>query len=332
MKKTITTSFFFIGLCFGICAQNLVPNYSFEAKLTCITGGDEFTGYVADWEGGGDLSYFTSLCNEKSDSVPLNFTGYQYAHTGNAYAGIFTYSSDTVEGPSAKNFRSYIQAQLTDSLTAKKKYYVTFYVSLADSCWYYCNNIGAYFSDSSLNYVPSFNYVKPYLIPQVANDPINNPLNNPLIWEKISGSFIAKGGEQYIIIGNYNFDSTSTIGFIGRISSDIPNAFYYVDDVIVSPDSNYADSLMGVAQLKVNSEEIKVFPNPSNGVFTIQSSVVSHKSLVEIYNIFGQPVYKAPLPTETTQVNLSAEPKGIYLYRVITDDGNLASQGKLVIQ
>ncbi len=124
----------------------------------------------------------------------------------------------------------------------------------------------------------------------------------------------------------------SNLNYLGEITPDGTEAWYYVDDVIVSPDSNYADSIMGIAQLKVNSEELTVFPNPSNGVFTVELKTNSEKLKVEVYSILGQPIYKAPLTAETTQLNLSTEPKGIYLYRVVTNAGTLAAQGKLIIQ
>lgn len=122
------------------------------------------------------------------------------------------------------------------------------------------------------------------------------------------------------------------------------NAYYYVDDVILSPDSNYADSLMSVAQLKINNYELRVYPNPSNGKFNI---VVSDKEQavgemkVEVYNMLGEKVYTAPLNyphiggISVTTISLpNGEGQGgagIYMYRVITETGKLLGEGKLVI-
>ncbi len=76
-----------------------------------------------------------------------------------------------------------------------------------------------------------------------------------------------------------------------------------------------------------------VFPNPNNGNFSIQSSVASHQSTVEIYNVFGQQVHpQSNLQNSTFNINLSSQPNGIYLYRVLSENGELVGQGKLIIQ
>ena len=196
---------------------------------------------------GGGLSYYTAHCNHNNVNdigVPANFVGFQYAHTGVSYAGLYTYLSDTANYGGYSNYRGYIQAQLNSVLQAGMHYYLTFYVNLADSMNYACNDIGAYFSDSALSYSPLCCVTaKFYLTPQIANDPINNPLTDALNWIKVSGSFMASGGEKYIIIGNFKPDSTSNSKYLGFASSTGLGAYYYIDDVIVSPDSNYADSL-----------------------------------------------------------------------------------------
>src|ERR1700742_3789559 len=121
MNKKTFSIFSLIWLCFNVSAQNLVPNYSFESRLHCILGPNQFVGYVADWGGGAtELSYFTSQCKESGDSVPLSQYGYQYAHTGNAYAGIMTFEDDTNAGSTFvitnnQNYRNYIQGQFIDS-------------------------------------------------------------------------------------------------------------------------------------------------------------------------------------------------------------------------
>ena len=321
----------------SVYAQNLVPNYSFENITKCIQGPNQFSGYVDNWTGGSSgLCYFTSVCNVSSDSVPLNTFGYQNAHTGQAYAGILTYIDDTCNicVSDNKNGRDYIQDSLSDTLKKGIRYYVTFYVSLADSSWFSCGEIGAYFSDSALYYASWLTYTKSYLIPQVANNSTKDSLNNTVLWTKVSGSFLAQGGEKYIVIGNFKTDSNSQIGNRERLSTNNAGAYYYIDDVIVSTDSNYADSLAGVAELKVENEKLKVFPNPSKGVFTIESSVSIGKSLVEIYNELGQKVYSTPLNLpqgRDFEIDLTSQPSGVYLYRVITEQGDLVGSGKLLI-
>src|SRR5690554_3199107 len=191
-------------------AQNLVPNPSFETYSQCpdpatldpmpndmmelATGWNNPTGYTPD--------YFHACVNlPNSFGVPTNGYGSQDARTGNAYAGLITMYGET-------EAREYIQTELTESLIAGKQYLVTFYVCLGKVCTYAANNIGAYFSNTSVSV--SHSWVLPY-IPQISNNPFTNPLTNMVGWTEVSGVFTAVGGEQYMIIGNFNsYASTDT--------------------------------------------------------------------------------------------------------------------------
>ena len=65
---------------------------------------------------------------------------------------------------------------------------------------------------------------------------------------------MAVGGEKYMIIGNFtrNYLCDTSLNDL-HSAAGYQIAFYYIDDVILSPDSNYADSLMGVPQLKITN-------------------------------------------------------------------------------
>jgi uncharacterized repeat protein (TIGR03803 family) len=78
---------------------------------------------------------------------------------------------------------------------------------------------------------------------------------------------------------------------------------------------------------------VVLYPNPNKGVFIIESSVISGQWSVEIYNILGQEVYSQfTIHNAQFSINISSEPSGIYLYRVLTENGNLIGEGKLIIQ
>jgi hypothetical protein len=349
----IFTSLAFISLCFFSKAQNLVPNYSFENIIQCPQNCNQFINYVSDWSGQGEnygLSYFTSQCpgdtgkgsgaTSSSGSVPYNADyGFQYAHTGVSYAGISPFvtgfPADSIYpygNTSYKNSREYLETILSDSLIAGVKYYVTFFTNLHNSSEFACSDVGAYFSNS---YVALNNSSLPELLqytPQVANNPKKQELIDTLNWMKVSGSFIAKGGEKYIVIGNFKNDSLSSIRYVGY--SGTGSAYYYIDDVIVSADSNYADSLAAIGELKIKNKELKIYPNPSNGNFSVEikNYELCITNTVEVYNMLGQSIYKKQINNTTTEIDISNEPKGIYLYRVTSDKGDAVGSGKLIIQ
>ena len=91
--------------------------------------------------------------------------------------------------------------------------------------------------------------------------------------------------------------------------------------------------VVGINELKENYS-IKVFPNPSKGVFTFQLSGINQQSRVEIYNMIGEKVYSQPLPIVNSQfsINLSNQASGIYLYRLIDNNGKAIGSGKLIIE
>jgi hypothetical protein len=91
-------------------------------------------------------------------------------------------------------------------------------------------------------------------------------------------------------------------------------------------------SIVSVNNILLPNNLITVSPNPSNGKFTFQSSVVSQKSSVEVYNVLGEQVYSQySLPNTQYQIDLTNQPNGVYFYRVLSD-GMFVGSGKLVIQ
>jgi len=92
----------------------------------------------------------------------------------------------------------------------------------------------------------------------------------------------------------------------------------------------------GVNELIAKSEEVRIYPNPSNGMFnlTISNYELGINNTVEIYNMLGEKVYSNYQITKSSnyQIDLSSQPAGLYLYRVITQNGELAGEGKIEIQ
>ncbi|HTB07055.1 MAG TPA: T9SS type A sorting domain-containing protein [Bacteroidia bacterium] len=78
--------------------------------------------------------------------------------------------------------------------------------------------------------------------------------------------------------------------------------------------------------------DVKVYPNPSNGLFNVSLTGVSDRTRIEVYNMFGQIVNQSTLEPTTTQINMTGAAKGIYLYKVITEEGQAINSGKLIIQ
>jgi uncharacterized repeat protein (TIGR03803 family) len=99
-----------------------------------------------------------------------------------------------------------------------------------------------------------------------------------------------------------------------------------------------------IKQFSVVNSQFSVYPNPNDGKFTVAChSKRSEESQLNIYNIIGECIFTESLrfacPNGSSgraqgdnSVDLSNQPNGIYLYRVIKEDGNLVGSGKVVIE
>jgi hypothetical protein len=84
---------------------------------------------------------------------------------------------------------------------------------------------------------------------------------------------------------------------------------------------NVKPLLVGEEEVDLNRLQLKVYPNPSNGSFTIQCSASTQ--LVEVYNVNGQ---KVQVELFNNKLDLTNQPKGIYLLRVQLENGEVVSK------
>ena len=76
-------------------------------------------------------------------------------------------------------------------------------------------------------------------------------------------------------------------------------------------------------------------PDPNKGIFTIQTTGDGYKQVVEIYNMLGEEIYVTPpnLPQGGDfRIDIGSQPNGIYLYRIISEDGSAIASGKFVVE
>jgi len=97
--------------------------------------------------------------------------------------------------------------------------------------------------------------------------------------------------------------------------------------------------LVSIEETNSSDVEVNVYPNPSNGKIQVAvagssgSQYKSNSYRIEIYNAFGEKVYRS-LITENLlpiTINLSDKPCGIYFYKVESSDETIAT-GKLIIE
>jgi gliding motility-associated-like protein len=204
-------------------AQNLVPNPSFEEYFGCPSY-FSMMHTVKYWQvpNRGSTDYLNACAGDTKVGVPFSYFGHQTARTGDAYAGIHPMQM-------GRNYREYLQVKLKEPLRSGETYKIEFYVSLSSKFNIAISNLGAYLSvepptsggDGLLG-----NMTEP---PQIQN-PAGNLLTDTLGWTSIRGEYVAKGGEQYLTIGN--FDDDDHTHYLSSATS-AQYSYYYIDDVSV---------------------------------------------------------------------------------------------------
>jgi sugar lactone lactonase YvrE len=98
--------------------------------------------------------------------------------------------------------------------------------------------------------------------------------------------------------------------------------------------------ITGINELTKDNGQWIVYPNPNDGVFTIQSPLPPKGgTTLEVYNVLGEKVYSGlPLnPHAGTlkqcayTIDLSGSTSGVYFYRVVDEEGALVGEGKFII-
>ena len=176
--------------------------------------------------------------------VPQNFGSHTYPVEGTAYSAfcLFTPIIDVDRG-----LRNYLEVKLLETLIGGHNYFVSFYITLADSCYTAVDQIGACFSNDSL-----LNFGLPithpcYLLnnPQILS-PAGNFFSLRKKWYNISGVFTAQGGEQFMTIGNFKTDSNTNFIWLPDISTFTPSAGYHIDMVsVIECDTNIKQAYAG---------------------------------------------------------------------------------------
>lgn len=313
--KYILLIWFAHGMCLSqqkVHAQNFVDNWSFEDTVMCpwgLTQIQNSQGWVVNR---GTPDYFNE-CNQGSGTgpqnvnVPQNVIDYQFAKSGVAYSGLLTYSTFV------PNVREMMGTILNQPLQIGQMYFVSFYVSRAlnHSANYRAdvanNKIGVQFTTYSQEppNVPNLNNISQVYTDSIITDTLN--------WVQIKGSFVADSNYQYISIGNF-FDGAST-QFI-QYDSLYTVAYYYIDDVCVSPDSLYCDLLSGISQPHQPANDFNQ-PSISSTLNEITVSSEINIKTCRVYNSLGQIVYdRKGIKEKQATISTIGFSTGIYFVQV----------------
>ena len=149
---------------------------------------------------------------------------------------------------------------------------------------------------------------------------------------------------MYRISVGSNIHPTDTVGV------DVSSAAgYYSSDGLFDKDAILTNSTSGprwytisqIPMLRMNFEPVNVsvngfkesifnvYPNPTNGVFSIDLEVIGSYD-VSVYNVLGQTVLSTSIHTVNNQIDLSTFNKGIYTVEL--KDGDVVYTEKVVVE
>jgi OmpA-OmpF porin, OOP family len=208
----------FVGIYFNSVSQNLIRNPSFEEDSTTYKYWNPMMGSTVD--------FYSEKNPEK-----LNM-GFQEAKSGSKFVGLSILKIDKAGGNIIQGCNR-IQIELISPLKEKCTYLIQFFINLADSSTIVVNHIGAFFTLTP----ETARYQKE---PNIYSNP-EDYYSDAQNWTKIEGEYLAKGGERFLTIGNYEVLTKYKFFNVGtwrRRGTNFNqnaslNGYYYVDDVSV---------------------------------------------------------------------------------------------------
>jgi len=243
VKRIIIHIIFILVLSKNLNAQyNYVPNPSFEQLDSCPNGWSQLTSNCIEWFTPisvmtnpplsmpyGSSDYFNS-CGSYNFKTPKNIIGYQTPNKGNAYSGIIVLFNEKQILPYYQ-WGEYIEVKLSKKLITNYTYCAEFYYSMtgvgagSPPARYDMVELGILLTDTIVRRAFGFGTNPPqniYTSPQVSA--MMGPNIDTVNWIKVSGTFVAKGGEEYLTIGNFKKLDT----LFGDVFT-----YIYIDDVSV---------------------------------------------------------------------------------------------------
>jgi len=131
--------------------------------------------------------------------------------------------------------------------------------------------------------------------------------------------------------GRYSGNATTQVGLFTPADAEIGwnmIIYTYVDSNSCdnsAMDSIFVDNCTGISDKNLEESQVRVYPNPNNGSFKIDSESVIER--IEIHSRTGQLVYSKTINTRSANISATLS-KGIYIARIFTKDS--AGQTRIV--
>lgn len=215
----------------SMLAQNLVPDGSFEQYLDCPHDyGTLRLGILRYWKASpSDCTpdYF-HRCGKNDFSAEKNTCGGLPPQHGEGYAGLII---RTGEGKNQADlyYREAIQTELSEALRPNARYIVRFYVARSAYSAYAAGNIGALLTPHPVEISALKDYPAQVKHPEIITS---------TGWVKIEDTIVARGGERYLTIGEFERYEQRKVLALSTPSKyskrfSYTRAYYFIDNVSV---------------------------------------------------------------------------------------------------
>jgi hypothetical protein len=305
--KSQALSFCFALLTALAAGQNLVPNPSFEnMEEDCDTKSPAFFG-ARHWFNAnsatpdfyGPVTDLSCWMYYYASEAMVNVGEFISPRTGQKMAGIYA-------GQGLDQSRDILEVRLSDTLKADWTYCVEFYVRLARRVSYATDCFGVYFSEDSL-----VNHSSPAVLNNIQH--IGNPAGELLLdtvnWVSITGTYVATGGEKFLLLGNLK-ENSECLFYEWNPGADWTTSYYYVDDVSVIA----CDSIVG--QQEIQQPDIRLYPNPASEFLFIEGEIDN----IEIVNLLGISLFHSTQRERLLKIPIGHWPSGMYVARMAQAD------------
>ncbi|MES2762232.1 MAG: OmpA family protein [Bacteroidota bacterium] len=248
--------------------KNLVPNGSFE-NYRKKSGSIK---QAIPWQQIASVDYYQEpLSNDTSSQ--------KGARTGNCYAGLRF----------QKKYKEFMQVKFAEPLHRGTTYEFEMYIRLAFWSNASLKSIGALFT--KVGYKSKADAVKTAMIDSVSK---KGSFINGYQWFKISGKYMADGGEKYLTIGNFSANVKKDMTRMNVFKLGFKEAYYFVDDVSLIKAKEVVE--------KVKVEIVGSFNLEQDSVLDVKKDVkVGEK--IALRNIFFENARYYLLPESYSELN-----------------------------
>jgi len=134
--------------------------------------------------------------------------------------------------------------------------------------------------------------------------------------------YLVDDNNDLALINTSSFGGTSNLSFTAPMTVPSVHLFKIIKETIT-----------GIEVQPGQNNYVNIFPNPSNGKFTVllNTQYAILNTQIEIYNVLGEIVFQSEIKNPKSEIDLSVQPTGMYFYQV-KNNKQFISSGKIIIQ